>query len=351
LTVKDVSTSDGAEIVQWVCNGGENQRWQLRAHGGSYEIVAKHSGKCLTVLNASTADGALMIQWGCNQATHQLFGVESVGAGLKLTAVHSGKVVDVAGKSHFDGAGVLQWPWGNQTNQVFATRRRNDRNGAVGLQVLSGTVTGFSVGTTRVMDVAFNTAAGSYPGLLIGDVQGDSKPEIVQQWDHDGTLRLKTYTWDGQGYASGGGWSNGAGYASAVGARPRLIMADVTGDGKADLVQQWNFGGWLLLYAYAWNGTQMGGLGSWSQTYNGYASGVGYQPGLIAANVDGGAKTELVQQWNNGGLLSLYAYQWNGSQFVGMGSWTHTAHGYASGAGGHPGLIAADIDGAADGKT
>ena len=106
LTVKDVSTSDGAEIVQWVCNGGENQRWQLRAHGGSYEIVAKHSGKCLTVLNASTADGALMIQWGCNQATHQLFGVESVGAGLKLTAVHSGKVVDVAGKSHLDGAGA-----------------------------------------------------------------------------------------------------------------------------------------------------------------------------------------------------------------------------------------------------
>lgn len=41
--------------------------------GPYYNLVARHSGKCLDVLNRSTADGARLIQWPCGTGANQQF--------------------------------------------------------------------------------------------------------------------------------------------------------------------------------------------------------------------------------------------------------------------------------------
>ncbi|RAS67411.1 ricin-type beta-trefoil lectin protein [Lentzea atacamensis] len=53
-------------------NGGANQQFTLRkvSYAGSaptdFQLVARHSGKCVAVVGASTASGALLDQRICN---------------------------------------------------------------------------------------------------------------------------------------------------------------------------------------------------------------------------------------------------------------------------------------------
>jgi glucose/arabinose dehydrogenase len=55
--------TNGAAVVQWTSNLGNNQRWSFtRNTEGYYTIVAKHSNLALAVLNNSTAHGALIVQ-------------------------------------------------------------------------------------------------------------------------------------------------------------------------------------------------------------------------------------------------------------------------------------------------
>jgi hypothetical protein len=76
LDVNGVSTADGAVIQQWTCLGGAlNQQFTLRkvTYAGNdahdYQLVARHSGKCVDVSGISTAAHALIHQWTGNPAS------------------------------------------------------------------------------------------------------------------------------------------------------------------------------------------------------------------------------------------------------------------------------------------
>jgi hypothetical protein len=65
--------------VQWDCNGGANETFQLRplldpsgANTGYVQIVAAHSGKCLDVTGGATTEGAPIQQWDCRDAATEL---------------------------------------------------------------------------------------------------------------------------------------------------------------------------------------------------------------------------------------------------------------------------------------
>jgi len=49
---------------------------------GSYELVAKHSGKCVDVTGASTAGGAVIEQWTCSGSSNQRWKTTYVAAAL-----------------------------------------------------------------------------------------------------------------------------------------------------------------------------------------------------------------------------------------------------------------------------
>ena len=123
LDVPEWSTNDGTPVVQWTCNGGDNQRWNLETGSDGYSrLVALHSGKCLDVSGASTEDRADIIQWQCHGGQNQQWRVEVVPGGYQLVAPHSGKCVDVRGEATTDGAQVIQWTCNGGANQTWILR-------------------------------------------------------------------------------------------------------------------------------------------------------------------------------------------------------------------------------------
>lgn len=115
----NLSTANGNGQQQYYCEGGDQQLWNFRPVAGvadTYTVVNQLSGKCLDVNGVSTANGAPLIQWTCNSgAQNQQFTLRKVTyAGndahdYQLVARHSGKCVDVSGISSAPGALVHQW--------------------------------------------------------------------------------------------------------------------------------------------------------------------------------------------------------------------------------------------------
>lgn len=88
--------------------------------GSYYKFINRNSGKALDVTNGSTADGAAVIQWTYNGGNNQQWQIIDVGSGYyKIINRNSGKSADVSGGSTADGAAVIQWPYGGGNNQQW----------------------------------------------------------------------------------------------------------------------------------------------------------------------------------------------------------------------------------------
>jgi hypothetical protein len=114
----DLKTTDGNQQQQFYCEGGDQQLWNFRPVAGvadTYTVVNQQSGKCLDVNGASTADGAAVQQWTCTGGTNQQFTLRRVTYSgndthdYQLIARHSGKCVDVSEISTAARAVVHQW--------------------------------------------------------------------------------------------------------------------------------------------------------------------------------------------------------------------------------------------------
>ena len=127
LDINGSSMDDGALLLQWDCIGASNQIFTLTPTGGDYyQITALHSNKCLDVDTSEGNDhnGANVRQMTCNGEPNQQFRLEDAGDGyFKIKAKHSDLVLDVYGKSTDNGAEVVQWTDGNASNQSFELRQ------------------------------------------------------------------------------------------------------------------------------------------------------------------------------------------------------------------------------------
>ena len=193
----------------------------------------------------------------------------------------------------------------------------------------------------------FASGPNATPGLLVIDLNGDGKTDLVQQWNNNGALSLIAYSSNGTTFNQTNTISTGQGFNSGPTGTPGLLVTDINGDGKTDLVQQWNNNGTLYLLPFMSNGTTFV-PSNWINTGQGFGSGPGGTPGLIPIDLNGDGKTDLLQQWNNNGTLYLLPFMSNGTTFV-SSNWINTGNGYSSGPALTPGLIAMDLNG--DGKT
>jgi hypothetical protein len=122
LDINFISTSPGAQAIQWPANGGRNQAWRFISTGTAnvYFIQVQHSGMMLDVEGVSTAAGARVIQWPANGQINQMWRLVPAAAGtFNLVAQHSGMALDVGGVSRDDGALIIQWPTNGGTNQMW----------------------------------------------------------------------------------------------------------------------------------------------------------------------------------------------------------------------------------------
>ncbi|MEV4026819.1 ThuA domain-containing protein [Actinosynnema sp. NPDC050801] len=106
VDVNGNSSTDGAKVQLWTCNGGTNQAWTRT--GQTFQAL----GKCLTVNGGSTADGALVQLWTCNGSAAQNWAVQSDG-----TIRNGTKCLDANGASSADGTQLIIWTCSGGTNQ------------------------------------------------------------------------------------------------------------------------------------------------------------------------------------------------------------------------------------------
>jgi hypothetical protein len=137
------TANDGAQIQQYSCSGGANQKFTLEAQANStYRLKASNSGKCLGVVNSSTANGALLEQRTCGANNSQTFQLNSKGTGFyELKHVASGKCVDIQSGGTADG----------QRAQIYACSGGNNQKFQA---------TGFTSGTTSTSSVTPSTLFG-----------------------------------------------------------------------------------------------------------------------------------------------------------------------------------------------
>jgi len=93
------------------------------------QVIVQASGKCLTVKGGSTDDGAPIVASTCSQQNYQLWSRPSSGDWYQLVAKHSKKCVDVKIADPTVNADFFQWPcktWNEDPeNQLFSNVKPN----------------------------------------------------------------------------------------------------------------------------------------------------------------------------------------------------------------------------------
>jgi len=185
----------------------------------------------------------------------------------------------------------------------------------------SGYVAATSPYCTSLTIAPSASATPTDPGIIAMDINGDGKTDLILiSSNSSGDLVLQPLFSTGTGFVAGTAFTSTFAYATGINgttnitgstAGPNLIAMDVNGDGRMDLVQQWDNGGKLSLIVYLSNGTGFdagvevdtgqtfasAGTPSSSQTLT--------SPGLIVVDVDGDGQQDLLQQWNLSNNLSL----------------------------------------------
>jgi galactose oxidase len=119
LYVQNGSTVNGNPVVQWNCNGGDNEQWTLKPYGDAYQIIVKHSGQCLKVIGALATDGAQIVQYPCQGANNELWYARPKGDYFQLVAKHSGKCLNVNAATKNDGGKIIQRTCAAADNQLW----------------------------------------------------------------------------------------------------------------------------------------------------------------------------------------------------------------------------------------
>lgn len=105
----------GAQIKQYTCNGGNNQKYWFKSLGsGYYQLNVRGSSLCVQE-NANT-----VTQENCNSsATSQQWSLTTSGSYVNITSRASGECLDVNGASTADSAAIITYTCSGATNQQW----------------------------------------------------------------------------------------------------------------------------------------------------------------------------------------------------------------------------------------
>ncbi|MFI1506225.1 family 43 glycosylhydrolase [Streptomyces sp. NPDC020597] len=125
LDVANGGPADGTNIQQWACHTGANQKWRVEDQGNdTSRLVNVATGKVMDIANCGSADGADIRQWSWLNNNCQKFRLVHTATGdyVRIVNEATGKVADVANCSTTDGADVRQWTWLNNDCQQWQLR-------------------------------------------------------------------------------------------------------------------------------------------------------------------------------------------------------------------------------------
>ncbi|MEU5597748.1 RICIN domain-containing protein [Streptomyces sp. NPDC020298] len=113
--VTSQSLWQGAQIKQYDCNGGNNQKYWFKSVGsGYYQLVVRNSSLCVQE-NAST-----VTQENCSDsATGQQWSLTASGSYVTVKARTTGECLDVSGASTANSAAIITYTCNGATNQQW----------------------------------------------------------------------------------------------------------------------------------------------------------------------------------------------------------------------------------------
>jgi hypothetical protein len=114
LDDRNNSSSSGAVVQIWRCNGLQNQVWDINSDG-----TIQHNGLCLDAINSGTTNGTKLQLATCSGGNNQLWGTSGWRIHYNNPAASNMVVDDKA----FGGSGTQQELWVNNggRNQVWGT--------------------------------------------------------------------------------------------------------------------------------------------------------------------------------------------------------------------------------------
>ena len=114
LDDRNNSSSNGAVVQVWQCNGLPNQQWQVMSDG-----TIRHNGLCLDAAGYGTANGTKVQLWACTGNGNQQWDTKSFRIHYDNPAAN-GEVLDDTG---YGGNGTRQQIWTNNgtINQLWET--------------------------------------------------------------------------------------------------------------------------------------------------------------------------------------------------------------------------------------
>jgi hypothetical protein len=118
LDVEGAALGNGARIIQWWNNNGQNQIWRfVKLSPGDYQIRNQNSGKCIT----SVGVGRGVVQYTCDaSAVNQHWFPTDEGGGFyrfRSEAAHG--TLDLPGGTLFPGAQLITYGDNHGANQLF----------------------------------------------------------------------------------------------------------------------------------------------------------------------------------------------------------------------------------------
>jgi hypothetical protein len=173
----------------------------------------------------------------------------------------------------------------------------------------------------------YNGGEGSLFKVIEGDFNGDGKTDLVHVRTNESILYFLPYLSDGSGgFAPGPSYWTGTHYNGGESTLFTVLAADLNGDGLTDLVHVRTNNGILYFLPYLSHGS--GGFVAapsyWTNThYNGTESTLFT---VLAADLDGDGRTDLVHVRTDGNVLYFLPYLSDGNGgFVAVPSyWTNT---------------------------
>jgi GH25 family lysozyme M1 (1,4-beta-N-acetylmuramidase) len=157
------------------------------------------------------------------------------------------------------------------------------------------------------------TGWASKTALLVGDVNGDGRPDLIARnpdgtlvvYPHNATSTIGTGTWAGA-VSVGTGWQG----------KEALLLGDVDGDGRPEIVAR-DADGTLVVYPH--NATTAIGTGTWHAPATSVGTGWQGKDALLLGDVDGDGTLDIIAR--NAGTGVLVVYPHNPTTAIGTGTW------------------------------
>jgi hypothetical protein len=112
------SSTNGAGIIQWALNNGQNQQWNFTQNeDSSWNIVSEQSWLALDVPGGNATNGTQLDQWTPTRANNQRWWVDLQSDGTyKIWSQATSGALDNSSNST-NGYKLIEWGWNGGTNQ------------------------------------------------------------------------------------------------------------------------------------------------------------------------------------------------------------------------------------------